>query len=100
MEGGHLRQPCLERSNSFIFTIFFVFCFAPVFPNKGTSRNFNPDCAKAGKYCIAEVEEIVEMGEIKPEDVHLPGVFVKVLVRGLCFPLHRLERIIELLFLK
>lgn len=43
---------------------------------RGTARNFNPDCARAGKICIAEVEEIVQPGEIKPEDVHLPSVFV------------------------
>lgn len=40
---------------------------------KATARNFNPDCAKAGKICIAEVEELVEVGEIPPDQVHLPG---------------------------
>lgn len=47
---------------------------------RGTSMNFNPDCAKAAKYCIAEVEEIVENGQIAPNDVHLPGIFVHALV--------------------
>uniref|UniRef100_A0A7S1PH73 Succinyl-CoA:3-ketoacid-coenzyme A transferase n=1 Tax=Percolomonas cosmopolitus TaxID=63605 RepID=A0A7S1PH73_9EUKA len=43
---------------------------------RGTARNFNPMCAAAAKFCIAEVEEIVEPGTIKPEDVHLAGIFV------------------------
>jgi 3-oxoacid CoA-transferase len=48
---------------------------------KGTSANANPDCAMAGKICLAEVEEIVEAGEIGPDEVHLPGVYVhKVLL--------------------
>jgi 3-oxoacid CoA-transferase subunit A len=48
--------------------------------NKAT-RNFNPLCAMAGKITIAEVEELVEPGEIAPEDVHLPGIFVQRVVR-------------------
>jgi 3-oxoacid CoA-transferase len=46
----------------------------------GTSRNFNPDMAVAGKFCIAEVDEIVETGEIDPHDVDLPGVYVNRVV--------------------
>jgi len=49
---------------------------------RGTSRNFNADAATAGRVCIAEVEEIVEAGEIAPDDVHLPGVYVHRLVQG------------------
>lgn len=41
-----------------------------------TARNFNPMCAQAGKVCIVEVEELVQPGEIDPDQVHLPGVFV------------------------
>jgi 3-oxoacid CoA-transferase A subunit len=41
-----------------------------------TARNFNPMAATAGKVCIAEVEELVELGEIDPDHVHTPGVFV------------------------
>jgi len=41
-----------------------------------TARNFNPMCAQAGKVCIVEVEELVEPGQIDPDQVHLPGVFV------------------------
>jgi 3-oxoacid CoA-transferase len=43
---------------------------------RGTARNSNPDAAKAGKLCIAEVEEIVDAGEMKPDEIHLPGVYV------------------------
>jgi 3-oxoacid CoA-transferase subunit A len=48
--------------------------------NKAT-RNFNPLCAMAGKITIAEVEELVEPGQIDPQDVHLPGIFVQRIVR-------------------
>jgi len=48
-----------------------------------SARNFNPLCGMAGRITIAEVEELVEPGEITPEDVHLPGVFVdRVVVVG------------------
>jgi len=45
-----------------------------------TARNFNPACAMAGRTCIAEVEEIVEVGAIDPDHVHLPGIYVDRLV--------------------
>ena len=45
------------------------------------TRNFNPLCAMAGKITIAEVEELVEPGEIDPQDVHLQGIFVQRVVR-------------------
>lgn len=45
-----------------------------------TARNFNPACAMAGRICIAEVEEIVELGAIDPDQVHLPGIYVDRLV--------------------
>ena len=41
-----------------------------------SARNFNPMAATAGKICIAEVEELVEPGEIEPDTVHTPGIFV------------------------
>ena len=44
------------------------------------TRNFNPLCAMAGRITIAEVEELVEPGEIDPEQVHLPGIFVQRVV--------------------
>jgi 3-oxoacid CoA-transferase subunit A len=46
------------------------------------AQNFNPLCAMAGKITIAEVEELVEPGEIAPEEVHLPGVFVQRVVHA------------------
>eukprot|EP00440_Ansanella_granifera_P071167 gb/GFBE01077236.1/.p1 GENE.gb/GFBE01077236.1/~~gb/GFBE01077236.1/.p1 ORF type:complete len:519 (+),score=144.12 gb/GFBE01077236.1/:1-1557(+) len=49
---------------------------------RGTSRNFNPDCARAGKVCIAEVEEIVPVGSLSPEEIHLPGIYVHRVVKG------------------
>ncbi|ALZ84146.1 succinyl-CoA--3-ketoacid-CoA transferase [Pseudomonas oryzihabitans] len=45
-----------------------------------TARNFNPLCAMAGRVCIAEVEELVEVGELDPDQIHLPGIFVQRLV--------------------
>ena len=45
-----------------------------------TARNFNPNVATAGKVCVVEVEQIVETGEIDPDSVHLPGIFVHRLV--------------------
>ena len=45
-----------------------------------TARNFNPACAMAGKVCIAEVEELVEVGQIDPDQVHLPGIYVDRIV--------------------
>jgi 3-oxoacid CoA-transferase subunit A len=45
-----------------------------------SARNFNPLCGMAAAITIAEVEQLVEPGEIKPEDVHLPGVFVQRVV--------------------
>ena len=47
-----------------------------------TARNFNPACAMAGKVCIAEVEEVVEVGEIDPDHVHLPGIYVDRIVHN------------------
>jgi 3-oxoacid CoA-transferase subunit A len=45
-----------------------------------TARNFNPAVAMAGAICIAEVEEIVELGSIDPDHVHLPGIYVDRIV--------------------
>ena len=48
----------------------------------GTAANSNPDCAMAGKLCIAEAEEIVPAGSIKPDEVHLSGVFVHRVIQA------------------
>ena len=45
-----------------------------------TARNFNPAVAMAGKVCVAEVEELVEIGDIDPDHVHLPGIYVDRIV--------------------
>jgi 3-oxoacid CoA-transferase subunit A len=45
-----------------------------------SARNFNPNAAMAGRLTIAEVERLVEPGEIRPEDVHTPGIFVQRVV--------------------
>jgi 3-oxoacid CoA-transferase subunit A len=45
-----------------------------------SARNFNPLCATAGRVTIAQVEQLVEVGEIRPEDVHTPGVYVQRVV--------------------
>lgn len=47
-----------------------------------TARNFNQPAATCGKVCVAEVEEIVPAGSLKPDDIHLPGVFVNRLIVG------------------
>jgi|TARA_B110000261_G_C13085301_1_gene357569 3-oxoacid CoA-transferase subunit A len=49
---------------------------------KGTARNFNPVMAMAGKITIAEVEELVEPGELDPNFIHTPGVFVQRIFQG------------------
>jgi 3-oxoacid CoA-transferase subunit A len=49
---------------------------------KGTARNFNPVMAMAGRITIAEVEELVEPGELDPNFIHTPGVFVQRIFQG------------------
>jgi 3-oxoacid CoA-transferase subunit A len=47
-----------------------------------TARNFNPMAATAGKITVAEVEELVEVGELDPDQVHTPGVYVQRIFQG------------------
>ena len=49
---------------------------------KGTARNFNPPMAMAGKITIAEVEELVQPGELDPNQIHTPGIFVQRIFKG------------------
>jgi len=49
---------------------------------KGTARNFNPMMAAAGKITIAEVEELVEVGELDPNYIHTPGIYVQRIFEG------------------
>jgi len=46
------------------------------------ARNFNPPAAMSGKVCVAEVEEIVPLGSLDPDNIHLPGVYVHRLIQG------------------
>jgi 3-oxoacid CoA-transferase subunit A len=47
-----------------------------------TARNFNPIAATAGKITVAEVEELVEIGELNPDQIHTPGIFVQRIFQG------------------
>jgi len=52
---------------------------------KGTARNFNPMMAMAGKITVAEVEELVPAGELNPNEIHTPGIFVQRIFKGANF---------------
>ncbi|MGH2849016.1 MAG: CoA transferase subunit A [Solirubrobacteraceae bacterium] len=56
-----------------------------------TARNFNPLAAMAGRITIAEVEELVDVGELDPDQVHTPGIFVQRIVEGAAYE-KRIER--------
>lgn len=56
-----------------------------------TARNFNPNVAMAGKITVVEVEELVEIGEIDPDDVHTPGIFIHRIVLN-AHPQKRIEQ--------
>lgn len=47
-----------------------------------TARNFNPAAAMAGKICVVEVEEVVEVGDMAPDSIHLPGIYVHRIVHN------------------
>ena len=49
---------------------------------KGTARNFNPMMATAGKITIAEVEELVPIGSLDPNEIHTPGIYVQRIFQG------------------
>jgi len=52
---------------------------------KATARNFNPMMAMAGKITIAEVEELVPVGSLDPNQIHTPGIFVQRIFQGIKF---------------
>ncbi|MBK0063699.1 MULTISPECIES: CoA transferase subunit A [unclassified Acinetobacter] len=56
-----------------------------------TARNFNPECAMAGKITIAEVEQVVEIGELNPDEIHLAGIYVQRIVLN-AHPEKRIEQ--------
>jgi 3-oxoacid CoA-transferase subunit A len=47
-----------------------------------TARNFNPNMATAGRITVAEVEELVEVGKLDPDQIHTPGIYVQRIVQG------------------
>ncbi|XP_065173713.1 succinyl-CoA:3-ketoacid-coenzyme A transferase, mitochondrial [Atheta coriaria] len=57
-----------------------------------SARNFNPAMARAANITIAEVEEIVEVGDLKPDEIHLPGIFVHRIIKGPCYE-KRIEKV-------
>ena len=52
---------------------------------KGTARNFNPNMCGAAKITVAEVEELVPVGELDPNQIHIPGIFVQRIYQGAHF---------------
>jgi 3-oxoacid CoA-transferase subunit A len=56
-----------------------------------TARNFNPMMATAADYVIAEVEELVDLGQLRPDQVHTPGIFVDAILKGAAYE-KRIER--------
>jgi 3-oxoacid CoA-transferase A subunit len=52
---------------------------------KRTARNFNPMMAMAGKITVAEVEHLVEPGELDPDEIHTPGIFVQRIFQGAAY---------------
>ncbi|MDR3687955.1 MAG: CoA transferase subunit A [Fimbriimonas sp.] len=56
-----------------------------------SARNFNPMMATAGKACVAEVEHLVDVGELDPDQIHTPGIYVQRMILGPSFE-KRIER--------
>jgi 3-oxoacid CoA-transferase subunit A len=59
-----------------------------------SARNFNPLAAMAGRVTIAEVEELVDVGELDPDEIHTPGIFVQRILAGGSYE-KRIERLVE-----
>ena len=53
-----------------------------LYTNRKTARNFNQPVGKAGKITIVEVEEIVDVGVLPEEDIHLPSIYVQAIIKG------------------
>ncbi len=67
---------------------------------KGTARNFNPMMAMAGKITIAEVEELLEPGELDPNHIHVPGVYVQRIFQGINYEKRIEQRTVSKYFIK
>src|SRR5882672_4829812 len=50
-----------------------------------TARNFNPMIATCGQVCVVEVEELVEVGELEPDQIHTPGIYVDRIIQGVAY---------------
>ena len=59
-----------------------------------TARNFNPIMATAGRVTIAEVEQLVQPGELDPDQIHTPGIYVQRIFQGTHYEKH-IERLTE-----
>ena len=59
---------------------------------KGTARNFNPNMCGAATITVAEVEELVPAGELDPNQIHIPGIFVQRIVKGINYE-KRIEKL-------
>ncbi|HKR87863.1 MAG TPA: CoA-transferase, partial [Phenylobacterium sp.] len=57
-----------------------------------TARNFNPMMASAGKVTVAEVEHLVAVGDLDPDQIHTPGIYVDRILKGAVFE-KRIERV-------
>jgi len=62
---------------------------------KGTARNFNPCMAGAAKITVAEVEELVAVGTLNPNEIHIPGIFVQRIFKGETFEKRIEQRIVR-----
>ena len=63
---------------------------------RGTARNFNPMMAAAGSICIAEVEELVPAGELDPNEIHVPGIYVQRIFEGKNYEKRIEQRIVSI----
>ncbi|MBB3837563.1 3-oxoacid CoA-transferase [Runella defluvii] len=63
---------------------------------RGTARNFNPMMAAAGSICIAEVEELVLAGELDPNEIHVPGIYVQRIFEGKNYEKRIEQRIVSI----
>jgi 3-oxoacid CoA-transferase subunit A len=90
------RQYLLERAITGDFALVKAWKGDP-FGNlvyRKSARNFNPLAATAGRITIAEVEELVEVGELDPDQIHTPGIFVQRILEGHDYE-KRIERLVE-----
>jgi 3-oxoacid CoA-transferase subunit A len=64
---------------------------------RSTARNFNPVMAMAGKITIAEVEQLVEIGELDPDQIHTPGIYVHRIFQGKNYEKRIEQRTVQLI---